>query len=76
MPHLKLDSFAIEIDIPCEHSKEKAQHAERMFKQLLKQEIPILCILRHGCLVIDVLTLQEDDHEYLLTIIGKLFHQI
>ena len=76
MPHLKLDSFAIEIDFPCEDSKEKVLCAERMFKQLLKQEIPVLCILRHGRLVIDVLTLQEDDHEYLLTIIEKIFHQI
>ena len=60
MPHLTLDSYAIQIDFPGS-KKEQAKLAEQLFEQLLKEPTPILGILRQGKFLLDVLTLQRCD---------------
>ncbi|MCK5528830.1 MAG: hypothetical protein KAI74_04045, partial [Kiritimatiellae bacterium] len=63
MPHLKLNSYAVQIDFPTDNKKEQVERAERMFELLLKEPTPILGILRQGKFLLDLLTLQECDQQ-------------
>ena len=59
MPHLELDSFAVQVDFQDGTKKEQTERAEKIFATLLKETIPILGILRQGKFLLDVLTLQK-----------------
>ena len=58
LPNFYIDSFAVEILIDKKDSFKKKIHL-----QLLKNDNPVLTILREGKLLIDVLTLFEEDFD-------------
>lgn len=57
LPQLELDSYAVKI-IP---GKEEKNFADRLFKSLLKNEKPVLGVLREGELLLDVFTIGEEE---------------
>lgn len=66
LPDTAIDSFSVVI----KHGKtnrESSDYAEKMFKTLLQQTVPILGILKQGNLVFNMLTVDEKDIE----IIGR-----
>jgi len=68
LPNLILDSFAVKIIFP---SNEKLA-AEKLYKQLLLIENPILGILRSGELLFDLLTLTENEFEHIAKSVARL----
>ncbi len=73
IPHMKLNSFAIQINFNDDTKAKRVAMAEKMFKQLLKEQPPILGILRQGEFLLDVLTIQKEDHKTITNYIEKHF---
>lgn len=67
LPRLKLDSYSVML-INKDNTK---NFAEKLFKQLLHLERPILGILREGNIHFDVLTINEEDIDYVSQEIQK-----
>lgn len=57
LPQLELDSYAVKI-IP---GQEEKNFADRLFKSLLKNEKPVLGVLREGEFLLDVFTIGEEE---------------
>lgn len=60
LPDAGIDSFAVQI-IPNTHTSDPSLYPGRMYRQLLKEEIPILGILRKGHLLLDVLMMEDEE---------------
>jgi len=56
-PQLELDSYALKI-LP---KKDEKNFADKLFKSLLRNEKPVLGILREGEILFDVFTIREED---------------
>ncbi len=67
LPNLKIDSFGVQLI--CDDKK----FAKQMFDKLLAQEKPILAILREGNIVFDMLTIFEEDMNYITTKISEIY---
>lgn len=63
LPGLEINSFAVVLKIKTSSNKEKAKFAENMFWGLLKQEKPLLGILRKGMILFDMMTLTDKQVE-------------
>jgi L-seryl-tRNA(Ser) seleniumtransferase len=60
LPDTGIDSFAVQLINPSGINDPQSFPGE-LHRKLLLQETPVLGILRQGCLLLDVLTLEEDD---------------
>jgi len=68
LPELIIDSYAVQII----SDKKDKKFAERIFDKLLKNEIPILGILREGNLLFDVLSIFEDDIPFIAESLNRI----
>lgn len=57
LPQLELDSYAVKILPP----KDEKNFADKLFKSMLKNEKPVLGILREGDFLLDVFTIFEEE---------------
>jgi L-seryl-tRNA(Ser) seleniumtransferase len=61
LPDAEIPSAAVRIAPPGTTVRENQAFAERIFHGLLRQEKPVLAVLREGRVLFDVLTLSDDD---------------
>ena len=71
LPDVRLKSFAVEVLPPCGHGARKSVFAEGLFARLLDSERPVLGVLREGRILLDVLTLFEEDVEHVAQAVAK-----
>ncbi len=76
LPGSEIDSFAIKIKILTDTSRQRSLFAESLYKNLLKQNLPVLGILKKGNIYFDVLTLQEQELELTSQLISDVYKQI
>ena len=65
LPAVRLKSAAVEVLPQNRKGEHKLTFAEQIFKRLLSLEPPIVGILREGKILFDVLTVFEEDIEYI-----------
>ena len=61
MPNVQFESVAVEVLPRGGESDHGLTFAERLFRDLLRRERPVLGVLREGKILFDVLTVFEDD---------------
>jgi L-seryl-tRNA(Ser) seleniumtransferase len=61
LPGESIPSKAVRLSIPFATGKERSAFSEKVFQGLLTQEIPVIPILRKGEILIDVLTVSENE---------------
>ncbi len=61
LPEVRLESVAVEVTPQGDEGTGKQTFAERVFRELLEGDGPVLAVLREGKLLFDVLTLREDE---------------
>ncbi|MFC1462420.1 L-seryl-tRNA(Sec) selenium transferase [Verrucomicrobiota bacterium] len=71
LPELRIESVAVEIVPKDKGDKSKPTFAERLYRRLLEGDRPILGVLREGKMVLDMLTVQEDEIEVMAEEIGR-----
>jgi L-seryl-tRNA(Ser) seleniumtransferase len=76
LPDLKVDSFAVVLDLDLKSKKDRSVFAERVFQELLELPKPILGILRQGALVFDVLTIFDQDISDISMQISKIIKKL
>jgi L-seryl-tRNA(Ser) seleniumtransferase len=64
LPDVRLQSHAVRLDSWAKTNVERAKISEKIFRELLLIDRPILGILREGDLLFDVRTIEDDDIEY------------
>ena len=72
MPGVSLKSVAVQVLPP----DRKGKFAEKLFKKLLHFDRPIVGVLREGKILFDVLTIFEEDLEYISCSISKAIQEI
>jgi L-seryl-tRNA(Ser) seleniumtransferase len=76
LPNVKLKSVAVEI-LPIKGIGDtKTTFAELLYRKLLNAERPILAVLREGRLVLDMLTVFEEDVEYVAEAVAGAVSEI
>jgi L-seryl-tRNA(Ser) seleniumtransferase len=73
LPNVQFKSFAVEVLPPDEKKDKKVTFAERLYKGLLKKDKPVLGVLREGKIIFDIMTLFENDIEY---IAGAIYEEV
>ena len=63
LPELRIKSVAVEIVPKDKKGRSKPTFAERMYRHLLDGDQPILAVLREGKLILDMLTVREDENQ-------------
>ncbi|MFC1595853.1 L-seryl-tRNA(Sec) selenium transferase [Candidatus Margulisiibacteriota bacterium] len=72
LPDLELKSFAVTIaPLPELNKKAKGEFARQLFRQLLALDKPVVGILKQGKILLDVLTIFEDDLPYIAESIAR-----
>ena len=76
LPDESIPSKAVKVNLPFSSGKERSAFSEKVFHELLQQADPIVCILKKGELLFDVLTLQEDDINKVVDIVAGVITKI
>jgi L-seryl-tRNA(Ser) seleniumtransferase len=71
LPDVNLPGFAVKLRLPEPKKKSTSSLAEKVFKNLLAGERPILGILREGALLFDVRTVEDQDNAFLAEAIAR-----
>jgi len=70
LPDKEIPGFAVHILADSVSNKERSDFAESLYHKLLNHSTPIAAILKKGNLIVDVLTLDENDLEIIASIIA------
>ncbi len=65
LPDVKVPSFAVVPSINCSSSKARTRIAKLINAELMKCKLPVVTILRKGKILINVLTIFDDNIEYI-----------
>ncbi len=76
LPEETIESFAVQVSLQNGSRKEKTEFAERVYYKLLKNEKPLLGVLRKGKLIFDVLTMNDEQLEVAAKIITKVCREV
>lgn len=76
LPEKTIESFAVQLEIPGKSKAEKNEKAEKIYRLLLLQKLPVLGILRKGQLVFDVLTIPDQDMPVAAGIIADVYMEV
>ena len=76
LPGSEIPGFAIKLKVKKNTSRQRSEFAERLYKGLLRQSIPVLGILRKGEIYFDVLTMQEQELELASKSIRDVYKKI
>jgi L-seryl-tRNA(Ser) seleniumtransferase len=76
LPGKTVGSKAVQLVIPAKTRAEKATKSEQIYRLLLKQETPVLGVLRKGNLLFDVLTVPEPDLPLIAGNISKVYREV
>lgn len=76
LPEKMIESYAVQIIIQGKSRAEKNQIAEKIYKKLLLQSLPVLGVLRKGQLIFDVLTIPDKDVESAARIITDVYREV
>jgi len=71
LPDVNLPGFAVKLHLPEPKKKSTSSMAEKVFKNLLAGQRPILGILREGALLFDVRTIDDQDIVFLAEAIAR-----
>ncbi len=74
LPDKELKSYAVKLRID-ENNQKRSKIAERIYHQLLDQEIPILSILKSANIYFDILTVDENEMEIIGSELAKIIQQ-
>ncbi len=73
LPGKEIDSFAIKLIFKMDTARQRSELAEKLYKELLQQEIPILGILRKGNIYFDMLCIAEEELELVTESIANVY---
>ncbi|MCP4177394.1 MAG: L-seryl-tRNA(Sec) selenium transferase [bacterium] len=77
LPNISIDSYAIHItEYSPKHIKLNKNNSKTLYNLLLSRDIPIVSMLRKGCLVLDILTLHSKQFEYISKSISDCFNKL
>ena len=76
MPKKEIDSYSVKIELNKESTRKRSETAEKIYKTLLQQDLPVLGVLRGGNIFIDVLCIQETEIELTAKQISVAYKQI
>lgn len=76
LPGREIPSFAVQIAVKKKTARQRSEFAEKLYKELLQQKIPVLGILRKGDLYFDVLSIQDQEIELTAKTIGIVIKQL
>jgi L-seryl-tRNA(Ser) seleniumtransferase len=76
LPGKTIESRAVQPDIDASSRAVKTARAELIYRKLLKQELPVLGVLRKGNLLFDVLTIPESDLNRAAETITTVFREV
>jgi L-seryl-tRNA(Ser) seleniumtransferase len=74
LPGQKIASYMVRLIIEGDSARKRSAFAEKLYLKLLKQEIPVLGILRKGDICFDMLTLPEHELEFAAEVVSKVFN--
>lgn len=76
LPGKEIDSYAVKLNIPTNTARQRSESSEKIYKELLKQEIPLLGYLKKGELYFDILCVTEQEIELVSNIISDVYKQL
>ncbi len=76
LPGESIPSRAVRLETPGRSGRERSAFAEKLFRQLLTNETPVVSILRQGELFFDVMTLPEEELPKVGGIISTAYHKL
>jgi len=76
LPGKKINSYAVKLKIDRESARKRAGSAEKLYLELLQQEVPVLGILRKGDVYFDMLTLADQELDYTAEVVAKVFKKL
>ncbi|MCF8404830.1 MAG: L-seryl-tRNA(Sec) selenium transferase [Bacteroidales bacterium] len=74
LPTEKVPSYSVKLILKGETNKKRAVLAEKIFRALLKEEIPVVSVLKSGELYFDMLTISEKEIEQVSKSVIKLYN--
>jgi L-seryl-tRNA(Ser) seleniumtransferase len=74
LPGQKIASYMVRLIIEGDSARKRSAFAEKLYLKLLKQEIPVLGILRKGDICFDMLALPEHELEFAAEVVSKVFN--
>lgn len=72
LPGESIPSMAVRINFDFKSGKERSLFSEKVFRELLRQEVPVVSILTKGELLFDILTIQDNEIEALAKIVSDV----
>jgi len=76
LPGEKIESVAIKLNLKKDTARQRSDLAEKIYKELLQQEIPILGILRKGEIYFDMLCITDAELELVSESIAHVHKQL
>lgn len=74
LPEAEIPSFAVQITGSFKTSRERATFAEKLYRDLLIQDLPVLGILRKGQVLFDLLAIPDNEIPLVARIIHHVIH--
>ncbi len=74
LPEAEIPSFAVQITGSFNTNRERAAFAEKLYRDLLIQDLPVLGILRKGQVLFDMLAVPDKEIPLVAQIIHQAFH--
>ena len=76
LPAQSLTSVSVKLELNAQSKKERSEKSEKIFYSLLKEEIPVVGVLKQGELYFDVLTIPQEELKDVALIIACVTHKI
>ena len=76
LPAQPLQSISVKLELDAQSKKERSEKSEKIFYSLLKEEIPLVGVLKHGELYFDVLTIPKEELKEVALIIARVIRKI
>ncbi|MEZ5082960.1 MAG: L-seryl-tRNA(Sec) selenium transferase [Bacteroidales bacterium] len=76
LPAQPLRSISVKIELDAQSKKERSEKSEKIFYALLKEETPVVGILKQGELYFDILTIPQEELKDVALTIARVTHKI
>ena len=76
LPASSIESYSVKLDLKKRTNTEKSKTAEKIYRDLLKQDFPLLGVLKSGDIYFDVLSIQDSELKSTASLIDAVYKQI